>query len=138
MEIFNTVGGALLTFTAVFALGWGAHAFFHKRNHDKLKSRVSELESELDNAQQDQNVVVNINTLGRQNPEDIELSDDERDLLIQISEEGDCGPTEATSWNRQTLAGQRLREKGLIEEDQDGTHPTRLALEWLEQNNLLH
>jgi len=137
MEFFNSITGVLLTTAAIFGLGWAVHAFFHRREHVSLKANVLELKKELEEAKQDQKVTVNIKPVTPASLESLELTEDECNLLVQIAEESDCGPTKGMSWNRTTLAGQRLHEKGLIEEDQDGTHPSRLALEWLEKNNRL-
>jgi len=138
MELFLNVSAVILTLITTFGIGWGVHAFFHRRSHDSLMIRISKLEQDLKEAKEGQKVVVSIQNYTPESIEQLKLSQDEVRLLQFIVEEGVFGPPDHMSMNRSQLAGARLSEKGLIDEDQDGTHATRLALEWMDQSNLLN
>jgi len=137
MDQFIKTSGDILTIAAIFGLGWGAHVFFHRRNHDELKSKISTLEEELKEAKEGQKVTVRIQDYTPHTIEQIQLSDDEITLLKFIENEGVFGPPDNIGMGRAQLAASRLSDKGMIEDDQDGMNVTRLGFEWMEQNDLL-
>ena len=137
MDQFTEISGVVLTIAAIFGLGWAAHTFFHRRNHDELKSKVAKLEKELEEAKENQKVTVQIQNFTPQAIDQLQLSGDEITLLKYIEAEGVFGPPDNMSMSRAQLAGERLSEKGMTDDDEHRMHVTRLGLEWLEHNNLL-
>ena len=137
MEEFADISGILLTVAAIFGLGWGVHAFFHRRNHDELEKKVAVLEEQLEDAKKNQKLSVQMKNYSPQEVEQITISDDELILLKFIEKEGVYGPPGEMGMSRAQLAGARLSEKGLIADTQDGMQVTRLGLEWMEKNNQL-
>ena len=137
VEQFTEIAEVLLIIAAIFGTGWGAHAFFHRKQHDDLKKKLKDLEEELKEAKDNQKLTVKIQNYTPQAIEQLKLSEDEVLLLIFTEKEGVFGPPDDISMSRAQLAAARLSEKGLIDDDQDGVHVTRLGLEWMEINKLL-
>lgn len=137
MELFTQVSGVFLSIAAIFGLGWAAHAFFHNRQHDEFKIKIGKLEKELEEAKHNQRVTVRIQNYTPQAIEQLQLSQDEVTLLKFIQREGVFGPPDEMSMSRAQLAGDRLSDKGMTDDDEHGMFVTRLGLEWMERNHLL-
>lgn len=137
MDLFTEVSGVVLTIAAIFGLGWTAHVFFHRRNHDDLKSKIIKLEKELEEAKENQKVTVKIQNYTPQAIDQLELTEDEITLLKFIQAEGVFGPPDNMSLSRAQLAGERLSDKGMTDDDEHGMFITRLGLEWMDHKKML-
>jgi len=102
-----------------------------------LKATIVELEKELEEAKDNQKVTVRIQNYTPQAIDQLKLTREELILLRFVRAEGVFGPPDELSLSRARLAGDRLSEKGMIDDDEHGMLVTRLGLEWLEHNGLL-
>ena len=108
----------ILSAAAFIAIGWSAHAFFHRREHDQLKREIKNRPESL----------VDILS-GIEDVRTMKLSEDEVLMLKSINK----GIT-PLGWSeaKMKLVGGRLEQKSLIDESAYSASVTQTGLEWLD------
>ena len=144
-----------LAVVGLFGVGWAAHAFFHRREHDKLKSQVSELEEKVSNGL---DIRVNIQEVTAQSLEKdnkinwlenelkrvttvepaTELNDEQADVLLAVHKgKTHLSPAANRHGDRYSLITDQLKQMGLLARGVEGPYCTEKGRQLLDELGLI-